>query len=103
MDLEDNETAINSFNSQVEELKGARDTLVSQLAQKQVQMSDMEAKLEESKAQVTLLVLKMHCQLNESSIDFKRCGRVSWLIALDWRKESKYNYFSVAFVHRSRC
>lgn len=58
MDLEDNETAINSFNSQVEELKEARDTLVSQLAQKQVQMSDMEAKLEESKAQVTLLVFK---------------------------------------------
>lgn len=65
MDLEDNETAINSFNSQVEELKGARDTLVSQLAQKRVQMSTMEAKLEESKAQVNLLVLKIHCQLNE--------------------------------------
>lgn len=52
MDLEDNETAMNSFDSQVEELKGTIESLESQLAQNQTQMSDMEARLEESKAQV---------------------------------------------------
>lgn len=39
MDLEDNETAMTSFDTQVEELKGTVESL--------------EAKLEESKAQVT--------------------------------------------------
>lgn len=66
MDLEDNETAMNAFDSQVEELKGTRDTLNSQLAQKQLQISDMEAKLEECKAQVKFLLMKIHCQVNES-------------------------------------
>lgn len=60
MDLEDNETAMNSFDGQVEELKGTVDTLEAQLAQKQIQMSDMEAKLEESKAQVKWILLKRH-------------------------------------------
>lgn len=52
MDLEDNERAMNSFDTQVEELKGTIESLEAQLAQNQTQMSDMEAKLEESKAQV---------------------------------------------------
>lgn len=52
MDLEDNETAMNSFDTQVEELKGTIESLEAQLTQNQTQMSDMEAKLEESKAQV---------------------------------------------------
>lgn len=52
MDLEDNETAMNSFDSQVEELKGTIESLEAQLAQNQSLMSDMEARLEESKAQV---------------------------------------------------
>ena len=52
MDLEDNETAMNSFDSQVEELKGTVESLEAQLAQNQTHMSDMEAMLEESKAQV---------------------------------------------------
>lgn len=52
MDLEDNETAMNSFDSQVEELKGTVELLEAQLAQNQTQMSDMEVMLEESKAQV---------------------------------------------------
>lgn len=52
MDLEDNETAMNSFDSQVEELKGTVESLEAQLAQNQSLMSDMEARLEESKAQV---------------------------------------------------
>lgn len=52
MDLEDNETAMNSFDGQVEELKGTIESLEAQLAQNQIQMSDMEAMLEESKAQV---------------------------------------------------
>lgn len=55
MDLEDNETTMNSFDGQVEELKGTVDALEAQLAQKQIQMSDMEAKLEESNAQVKLI------------------------------------------------
>lgn len=59
MDLEDNETAMNAYDGQVEELKGAVDTLEAQLAQKQMQMSDMEAMLEESKAQVILILLKI--------------------------------------------
>lgn len=58
MDLEDNETAMNSFDGQVEELKGTVDTLEAELAQKQIQISDMEEKLEESKAQVKLILLK---------------------------------------------
>lgn len=52
MDLEDNETAMNSFDRQVEELKGTVELLEAQLAQNQTQMSDMEVMLEESKAQV---------------------------------------------------
>lgn len=52
MDLEDNETAMNSFDSQVEELKGTIESLEVQLAQNQTQMSDMEARLEDSKTQV---------------------------------------------------
>lgn len=54
MDLEDNETAMNSFDSQVEELKGTIELLEAQLAQNQTQMSEMEAKLEDSKAQVEI-------------------------------------------------
>lgn len=64
MDLEDNEMAMNTFNSQVEELKATRDTLNSQLGQKQLQISHMEAKLEEYKAQVKVLLLKIHCPLS---------------------------------------
>lgn len=52
MDIEDNETAMTTFDSQVEELKGTVQSLEAQLAQNQIQMFDMEAKLEESKAQV---------------------------------------------------
>lgn len=52
MDLEDNETTMNSFDSRVEELKGTVESLEAQLAQNQSLMSDMEARLEESKAQV---------------------------------------------------
>lgn len=52
MDLEDNETAMNSFDRQVEELKGTVELLEAQLAQNQTQMSDMEVMLEERKAQV---------------------------------------------------
>lgn len=52
MDLEDNETAMDTFDSQVEELKGTIESLEAQVAQNQTQMSDMEARLEESKAQV---------------------------------------------------
>lgn len=54
MDLEDNETAMNSYDGQVQELKGAVDALEAQLAQKQILMLDMEAMLEESKAQVII-------------------------------------------------
>lgn len=53
MDLEDNETAMTSFDTQVEELKGIVESLEAQLAQNQNLISDMEAKLEESTAQVT--------------------------------------------------
>lgn len=53
MDLEDNETAMTSFDSQVEELKGTVESLEAQLVQNQNVISDMEAKLEESKAEVT--------------------------------------------------
>lgn len=60
MDLEDNETAMNSFDGQVEELKGTVETLEAQLAQKQIQMSDLEAQLEDSKAQVKFILLKIH-------------------------------------------
>lgn len=60
MDLEDNEAAMNSFDGQVEELKGTVGSLEAQLTQKQIQMLDMEAKLEESKAQVKLILLKIH-------------------------------------------
>lgn len=55
MDLEDNETVMNSFDSQVEELRGTIESLEAQLAQNQTQMSDMEARLEDSKAQVELI------------------------------------------------
>lgn len=54
MDLEDNETAMNSFDGQVEELKETIASLEAQLAQNQTQMSDMEARLEDGKAQVQL-------------------------------------------------
>lgn len=52
MDLEDNEAAMNSFDGQVEVLKETIQSLEAQLAQNQTQMSDMEARLEDSKAQV---------------------------------------------------
>lgn len=52
MDLEDNETAMNSFDSQVKELKGTVESLEAQLAHTLTQMSDVEARLEDSKAQV---------------------------------------------------
>lgn len=52
MDLEDNETAMNSFDSRVEELKETIESLEALLAQNQTQMSDMEVQLEDSKAQV---------------------------------------------------
>lgn len=55
MDLEDNETAMNSFDSQIEELKGTIELLEAQLAQNQTQMSDMKVCLEDSKAQVNLM------------------------------------------------
>lgn len=45
MDLEDNETAMTSFDTQVEDLK-------STIEEKQNLISDIETKLEESKAQV---------------------------------------------------
>lgn len=48
MDLEDNENAMNS----VEELKETIASMEAQLAHNQSQMSEMEACLEESKAQV---------------------------------------------------
>lgn len=52
MDLDDNETAMNSFDSQVEELKGTVESLEVQLAQNQNLMSDMEVRMQESQAQV---------------------------------------------------
>lgn len=52
MDLEDNETAMTSHDTLVEELKGTNESLEAQLVQNQNLISDMEAKLEESKAQV---------------------------------------------------
>lgn len=52
MDLEDNETAMNSFDTQAEELRGIIESLEAQLAHNQTLMSDMEARLEDSKAQV---------------------------------------------------
>lgn len=58
MDLEDNETTMASVDGQVEELKGTIALLESQLSQNQIQMSDMEARLEESKAQVGLTFAK---------------------------------------------
>lgn len=66
MDLEDNETAINSFDSQVEDLKGTIELLEAQLAQKDTQMSDMEARLEESKAQVQQLSYLTHISDTDS-------------------------------------
>lgn len=53
MDLDDNEAAMNSFDSQVEELKGTVESLEAQLAQNQNLMSDMEVRMQESQAQVT--------------------------------------------------
>lgn len=55
MDLEDNETAMNTVDSQVEELKETIAAMEAQLAHNQSQMSEMEARLEESKAQVIYL------------------------------------------------
>lgn len=52
MDLEDNETAMTSFDSQVEQLKGTIESLEAMLAQNQTQMSEMEALLDEGRAQV---------------------------------------------------
>lgn len=52
MDLEDNETTMNNFDGQVEELKETIQLLEVQLGQNQTQMSDMEARLEDGKAQV---------------------------------------------------
>ena len=52
MDLEDNETAMTSFDTQAEELKGIIESLEAQLAHNQTLMSDMEARLEDSNAQV---------------------------------------------------
>ena len=55
MDLEDNESTMNSFDSQAEGLKATIEALEVQLAQNQTQMTDMEDRLEDSKAQVVLL------------------------------------------------
>lgn len=52
MDLEDNETAMSSADSQVDEFKKTIESLEAELTQNQTQMSEMEARLEESKAQV---------------------------------------------------
>lgn len=52
MDLEDNETAMSTFDSQVEELRGTVALLESQLTEGHTQRSEMEAKLEDSQAQV---------------------------------------------------
>lgn len=73
MDLEDNETAMNSFDSQVEEQKGTIESLEAQLVQNQTRMSDLEARLEDSKAQVkpqsyTKLVLCCRCLIKEMYI-----------------------------------
>lgn len=62
MDLEDNETAMTSFDTQVEELKGTIESLEAQLAQNQSLISDIEAKLEESKAQVTKEINVRSCK-----------------------------------------
>lgn len=51
MDLEDNEAAM----IQVDEFKKTIESLEAELTQNQTQMSEMEARLEESKAQVGLL------------------------------------------------
>lgn len=52
MDLEDNETVRNSFDGQVEQLKETIESLEAQLAHNQTQVFAMEARLEDSKAQV---------------------------------------------------
>lgn len=56
MDLEDNETAMNSADSQVDELKTTIASLEAELSQNQTQMSELESRLEESKAQVRLRI-----------------------------------------------
>lgn len=52
MDLEDNETAMNSFDSQVEGLKRTIKSLEAEVAQNQTMISDMEVQLKDSIAQV---------------------------------------------------
>lgn len=62
MDLEDNETTMNSFDSQVEELRGTVASLEGQLAHSEAQKSEMEARLEDSQAQVETLSYFSICQ-----------------------------------------
>ena len=54
MDLEDSESTMTSFDSQVEGLKATIEALEVQLAQNQTERADMEDRLEDSKAQVVL-------------------------------------------------
>lgn len=56
MDLEDYETAMSSTDSQADELKNTIASLEAELTQNQTQMCEMEARLEESRAQVRLLM-----------------------------------------------
>lgn len=81
MDLEDNETAMTSFDTQVEELKGIVESLEAQLAQNQNLISDMEAKLEESTAQVTKKNLYLELKIFLSALNL-----INFL--LPWRDDS---------------
>lgn len=63
MDLEDNETVVNTCESQVEELKGTIESLEAQLTHNNTQMTDMEARLEDSQAQVES---QLHSNLSKS-------------------------------------
>lgn len=54
MDLEDNETTVNSYERQNEALKETIQSLETELAQNQSHMSDMVIRLEDSKAQVDI-------------------------------------------------
>jgi len=63
MDLEDNETVMNTCESQVEELKRTIESLEAQLTHNNTQMTDMEARLEDSQAQVES---QLHSNLSKS-------------------------------------
>lgn len=84
MDLEDNETAMNSFDSQVEELKAIIESLESQVAQNQTQMSDMEARLEESKAQVKPLSYMNFFILDHARLVFSICLKTKCVQLSHW-------------------